>query len=81
MNESHSVTAAGLIGPQSISLQKFPQPALNPGELLVEVDACGIRGADLHEYKRDPFRPIPVVLSHESTARIVGMGSSPIEDF
>ncbi len=81
MNESLSATAAVLTGPQSISLQNFPVPALKPGELLVEVEACGICGTDVHEYKRDPFGLIPVVLGHEGTGRIVDMESPAIKDF
>lgn len=75
-----SATAAVLTGPQAIELREFPIPSLKPGELLVKVEACGICGTDVHEYKRDPFKLIPVVLGHEGTGEIVAMGSA-IEDF
>jgi L-iditol 2-dehydrogenase len=49
--------------------------------MLVRVEACGICGTDVHEYKRDPFGLIPVVLGHEGTGHIVAVGSEGIKDF
>jgi L-iditol 2-dehydrogenase len=73
--------AAVLVGPQKIELRPFPIPALLPGELLVRVEGCGICGTDVHEYKRDPFKLIPVVLGHEGTGEIVALGSPGLRDF
>jgi len=81
MNIPASATAAVLTGPQTIELREFPIPALRPGELLIQVEACGICGTDVHEYKRDPFGLIPVVLGHEGTGKIVAVGSDGICDF
>lgn len=76
-----NATAAVLTGPQAIELRPFPIPSLRPGELLVKVEACGICGTDVHEFKRDPFQLIPVVLGHEGTGEIVGLGSPGLTDF
>lgn len=76
-----TANAAVLTGPQAIELRKFPIPALKPGELLVKVEGCGICGTDVHEYKRDPFGLIPVVLGHEGTGEIIAMGSPELKDF
>lgn len=81
MKTPPSVTTAVLVGPRKIELRNFPIPGLRPGELLIEVEACGICGTDVHEYKRDPFDLIPVVLGHEGTGKIVGMGSPEQCDF
>jgi L-iditol 2-dehydrogenase len=85
MNDSPSPTAtaraAVLTGPQSFEFRDFPLPALQPGELLVRVEGCGICGTDVHEYKRDPFKLIPVVLGHEGTGEIVALGSPDLKDF
>ena len=73
--------AAVLTGPQTFELRDFPQPDLQPGEMLVRVEACGICGTDVHEYKRDPFKLIPVVLGHEGTGEIAAFGSPGMCDF
>lgn len=66
---------------QKIEPREFPIPALLPGEILLKVEGCGICGTDVHEYKRDPFHLIPVVLGHEGTGEIVAMGSPYLKDF
>ncbi len=76
-----SAVAAVLTGPQKIELRPFPIPALLPGELLVRVEGCGICGTDIHEYKRDPFKLVPVVLGHEGTGEIIALGSPDLKDF
>lgn len=78
---SATALAAVLVGPQKIELRPFPIPTLLPGELLVRVEGCGICGTDVHEYKRDPFKLIPVVLGHEGTGEIIALGSPGLRDF
>lgn len=73
--------AAVLTGPQAIEIREFAIPELKEGELLVEVEGCGICGTDVHEYKRDPFGLIPVVLGHEGTGKIVATGGGELRDF
>lgn len=73
--------AAVLTGPQRIEPREFSIPALRAGELLVKVEGCGICGTDVHEYKRDPFKLIPVVLGHEGTGEIVALGTPGLKDF
>ena len=45
-------------------------------DILVKVEGCGVCGTDAHEFKRDPFSLIPVVLGHEGTGEIVKMGKN-----
>ncbi len=73
--------AAVLTGPRQIELREFPIPNPGQGELLVQVEGCGICGTDVHEYKRDPFGLIPVVLGHEGTGTILSAGSEGLRDF
>jgi len=83
MNSSNLPTSARagvLTAPKQIEIREFPVPALRPGELLVAVEGCGICGTDVHEYKRDPFGLIPVVLGHEGTGTIVAMGENVAPD-
>lgn len=73
--------ASVLVGPQQITIKEFPIPTLKPGEMLVKVEGCGICGTDVHEYKRDPFKLIPVVLGHEGTGTIIATGGDIAPDF
>ena len=57
-------------------IKEFPIPELGDGDILVKVEGCGVCGTDAHEFKRDPFGLIPVVLGHEGTGEIVKMGKN-----
>jgi threonine dehydrogenase-like Zn-dependent dehydrogenase len=61
-------------------IKEFPIPELGDGDILVKVEGCGICGTDAHEFKRDPFGLIPVVLGHEGTGEIVKMGKDVKKD-
>lgn len=73
--------AAVLVGEKKIEIREYPIPAIKEDEILVQVEGCGICGTDVHEYKRDPFKLIPVVLGHEGTGTIVAKGSKVKVDF
>lgn len=57
-------------------IKEFPIPEVGDDDILVKVEGCGICGTDAHEFKRDPFGLIPVVLGHEGTGEIVKMGKN-----
>ncbi len=61
---------------EHFEIQEYPIPELGDDDILVKVEGCGICGTDAHEYKRDPFGLIPVVLGHEGTGEIVKMGKN-----
>ena len=61
---------------EHFELQEYPIPELGDDDILVKVEGCGVCGTDAHEYKRDPFSLIPVVLGHEGTGEIVKMGKN-----
>lgn len=65
---------------EKYELKTFPIPELGDGDILVKVEGCGICGTDAHEFKRDPFGLIPVVLGHEGTGEIVKMGKNVKKD-
>lgn len=57
-----------------LELQEAPEPAPGPGEVLIEVQACGICGTDVHVLNDEfPYWP-PVILGHEFAGRIVDTG-------
>lgn len=63
-----------------IELKEYPIPEIGDGDILVKVEGCGICGTDAHEYKKDPFSLIPVVLGHEGTGEIVKIGKNVRKD-
>ncbi len=65
---------------EKYEIKEFPIPTLGDGDILVKVEGCGVCGTDAHEFKRDPFGLIPVVLGHEGTGEIVAMGKDVKKD-
>lgn len=61
-------------------IKEYPIPEVGDDDILVRVEGCGICGTDAHEFKRDPFSLIPVVLGHEGTGEIVKMGKNVKKD-
>lgn len=61
-------------GPGFVELRDVPQPVAGPGEVLIEVKACGICGTDVHVLRDEfPYWP-PVILGHEFSGEIVELG-------
>ena len=61
-------------------IKEYPIPDIGDDDILVKVEGCGICGTDAHEFKRDPFGLIPLVLGHEGTGEIVKMGKNVKKD-
>ena len=61
-------------------IKEYPIPELSDDDILVKVEGCGVCGTDAHEFKRDPFGLIPLVLGHEGTGEIVKMGKNVKKD-
>ncbi len=75
-----SARVAMLTGIEKFELQEYTLPEIGDDDMLVKVEGCGICGTDAHEYKRDPFGLIPVVLGHEGTGEIVKIGKNVKKD-
>ena len=71
---------AMLVEKERFELQEYKIPELGDDDILVKVEGCGVCGTDAHEFKRDPFGLIPVVLGHEGTGEIVKMGKNVRKD-
>jgi L-iditol 2-dehydrogenase len=57
-----------------LELREAPEPVAGPGEVIVEVKACGICGTDVHvAHDRFPYWP-PVILGHEFSGQVVETG-------
>jgi 2-desacetyl-2-hydroxyethyl bacteriochlorophyllide A dehydrogenase len=58
--------------PHEIQFRDEAAPTVADGEVLVQVDAVGICGSDMHAYHgHDPRRVPPLILGHEAAGRVV----------
>jgi L-iditol 2-dehydrogenase len=58
-----------------LEIADLPTPTPGPGEILVQVAACGICGSDVHGYDGSSGRRIPpIVMGHEAAGRIARVG-------
>lgn len=76
----HTSRVAMLTALEHYDIKEYPIPPVGDDDILVKVEGCGICGTDAHEFKRDPFSLIPVVLGHEGTGEIVKMGKNVKKD-
>ncbi len=72
---------AYLTDKKTFDIQKHEVPEIGDDEVLIKVEGCGICGTDVHEYLRDPFALIPVVLGHEGSGEIIKLGKNIKKDF
>jgi L-iditol 2-dehydrogenase len=60
---------------KNLEVVDLPTPTPGPGEVLVQVAACGICGSDVHGYDGSTGRRIPpVVMGHEAAGAIAAVG-------
>ena len=65
---------------EKFEIKEFPIPEVSDDDILVKVEGCGVCGTDAHEFKRDPFKLIPVALGHEGTGEVVKIGKNVKKD-
>jgi len=57
--------------PNETELRDLPMPVLAPGEVVLQIEAVGICGSDMHAWHgRDPRRNPGLVMGHEFVGRI-----------
>ena len=57
--------------PNEVQRQERPMPALEPGEVVLAIEAVGICGSDMHAWHgHDPRRKPGLVLGHEFVGRV-----------
>jgi 2-desacetyl-2-hydroxyethyl bacteriochlorophyllide A dehydrogenase len=69
-----TMPAVVLTADGQIALQDRARPTVQPGQVLVEVDLCGICGSDLHASQLPQVYRGDCILGHESTGRIAAVG-------
>lgn len=59
-----------------LEIADTPLPAVNAGEVLLRVQACGICGSDVHGYDGSSGRRIPpIVMGHEAAGTVAAAGA------
>jgi propanol-preferring alcohol dehydrogenase len=59
----------------SLELTEVPDPQPGPGEILIEVAACGVCRTDLHIVDGELTEPkLPLILGHQIVGRVAGAG-------
>jgi L-iditol 2-dehydrogenase len=70
--------AAIMYGTHDIRLEEVPVPEPGPKEALVEIEAVGVCGSDVHYYEEGRIGSFvvrePLILGHESMGTIVALG-------
>lgn len=57
---------------QPLAIRELDVPPLEPGQVLVRVEAAGVCGSDVHMWHgHDPRTPRPIILGHEGVGRVV----------
>ncbi|GAB4517411.1 MAG: scyllo-inosose 3-dehydrogenase [Anaerolineae bacterium] len=65
-----------------LKIEERPTPKVGPGEVLLEVKACGVCGSDMHFYETDEqdyilypgLTRFPSILGHEFSGKVVEVG-------
>jgi L-iditol 2-dehydrogenase len=61
---------------RKLEVTDLPRPVPGPGEVVVQVAACGICGSDVHGYDGTSGRRIPpIVMGHEAAGTIAEVGA------
>lgn len=78
--------AARLHGTRDLRVEAVDEPEPGPGQVRVDVAACGICGSDLHEYVGPAFAPVdrahpltgarlPLTMGHEFAGTVAAVGA------
>jgi L-iditol 2-dehydrogenase len=61
---------------KQFTIADLPIPECGPGDVLIQVAACGICGSDVHGYDGSSGRRIPpIVMGHEAAGVVAAVGS------
>jgi threonine dehydrogenase-like Zn-dependent dehydrogenase len=76
-----SVRGAVQTGPLAYEIRSFDRPVIGPDEGLLRVEACGVCGSDVEQYRGHLVRPgmFPLIPGHEPLGVIEEIGSRAAE--
>jgi threonine dehydrogenase-like Zn-dependent dehydrogenase len=75
------VRGAVQTGPLAYEIREFPRPSIGPDEGLLRIEACGICGSDVEQYRGHLVRPgmFPLIPGHEPLGVIEEVGERAAE--
>ncbi|HCA46325.1 MAG TPA: alcohol dehydrogenase [Armatimonadetes bacterium] len=66
--------AAVIVAPHEVEIREVERPSPGPGEALLQIEAAGVCGSDLHAYEgTQPFFRYPQIGGHEVVGTVVGL--------
>lgn len=68
---------AALTGQRAVAIQEFPVPEIDDESILLGIGLTGVCGSDLHRYQdvgETLDLPMPVVMGHEISGRVLQLG-------
>jgi L-iditol 2-dehydrogenase len=65
--------AAVYTGDSRVSVEEVPTPAIGPGELLIQVESCGVCHTDLKKIEYNLLSP-PRIFGHETAGVVASIG-------
>lgn len=73
---SATVRAAVQTDARRMEIREFPRPMIGPDDGLLRIEACGICGSDVEQYKGNLGRPgmLPMILGHEPLGIVEEVG-------
>jgi len=73
---AHVMTAFG----EPLRDKEYPLPLPGPGQVLLKLEASGVCGSDVHQWRGlDPRVPLPLILGHEGVGRVEAVGASALD--
>lgn len=68
--------AAVFYGPDDLRVEEVKRPSVGPGEVLLQVERCGICGTDSHIVRGHfPAPNLPLIIGHEFAGTVIEVGS------
>lgn len=65
--------------PETIAIERVPDPTPRPDEVVVKVATTGVCGTDLHIYRNEYMSDFPVIPGHEFGGEIVEIGRDVVD--
>lgn len=76
-NSKINMRALLLTDYKQMEVTEVDEPEVGPDDVLVQVEACGICGSDIHGYDGSTGRRIPpLIMGHEAAGIVVGTGQN-----
>ncbi|MEV6794061.1 zinc-dependent alcohol dehydrogenase family protein [Streptomyces sp. NPDC051320] len=67
--------AAVISSPGQVGVETVEDPTPGPGQVVVEVSACGLCGTDLHILQGEFAPALPIIPGHEFAGEVVALGT------